>query len=569
MRLLINHIKRQLKSGKTVVQQELVGSRFTIGKGTDTDVFLPGLRVVLDHAEIFVDQNETLHIESKLLAGIRIDGRVIESGVINVGTVISVGEFQLTVMEPPEGFDYMIEVEQHDISDHPIESKYSAQSLAEKKLNIRLWSWAIFILIIGGFLIVPLTGFFHEPLRQSIRDLSFFSDRSWNTGNLANVHHTLMNDCNACHETAFVPVKDTACIQCHNNVSQHLRSLSPGHEISQFGGFECASCHQEHNSSTGLIPASEKLCVSCHSDIKAIMPGTEVADVSDFSHQHPQFKPKLFRQQGETSIRVSLDNKIDLKEQSGLFFNHKIHLNNDGIRRNNETVNLECHDCHLADSGGIGMNPIEMEKHCQSCHRLNFDAMMPDRELPHGQLESALYTLEEFYLSQALKGGYRPSSLDQSQTSNEENTDRQYLPLETPQIILQRRRPGVELTEEERQVALDWAAQKWRSVAEEMIEYRSCVTCHEIQKQSDISPGWIITPVKLADLWLDKAVFSHKEHRTEDCSDCHAVTNSEHSEDVLLPGIETCRMCHGGHQAQDRISSDCVSCHEFHTFTKR
>ena len=66
-----------------------------------------------------------------------------------------------------------------------------------------------------------------------------------------------------------------------------------------------------------------------------------------------------------------------------------------------------------------------------------------------------------------------------------------------------------------------------------------------------------VVPTAVPDVWLVHARFSHALHRQIDCRACHAsgyalleddkTVNpiaSEHTADILLPGIETCRRCH-------------------------
>jgi hypothetical protein len=48
------------------------------------------------------------------------------------------------------------------------------------------------------------------------------------------------------------------------------------------------------------------------------------------------------------------------------------------------------------------------------------------------------------------------------------------------------------------------------------------------------------------------------------CESCHAATVSSDSVDLLLPQIETCRLCHGGVESSAQIQSTCIDCHRFH-----
>jgi cytochrome c553 len=105
-------------------------------------------------------------------------------------------------------------------------------------------------------------------------------------------------------------------------------------------------------------------------------------------------------------------------------------------------------------------------------------------------------------------------------------------------------------------------------------------------------PVWKVTRVKLPDIWMPQAIFDHAAHGTSltPCSTCHAAETSKTASDVLMPGIETCRDCHGGERGEAapanagtrppraplpgaqgtttastaRIPSACIDCHGFH-----
>jgi hypothetical protein len=40
--------------------------------------------------------------------------------------------------------------------------------------------------------------------------------------------------------------------------------------------------------------------------------------------------------------------------------------------------------------------------------------------------------------------------------------------------------------------------------------------------------------------------------------------SSDATADILLPGIELCRNCHGSQQTRGSARSDCVECHAYH-----
>ncbi|MEE8107535.1 MAG: cytochrome c3 family protein, partial [Gammaproteobacteria bacterium] len=82
---------------------------------------------------------------------------------------------------------------------------------------------------------------------------------------------------------------------------------------------------------------------------------------------------------------------------------------------------------------------------------------------------------------------------------------------------------------------------------------------------------WRVEAVKLTQEFYPRAVFSHQAHdiETSDCGQCHAAVESQSSADVLMPGIDTCRECHGSAVGRrnhgGQIASTCIMCHRFHT----
>jgi hypothetical protein len=191
-----------------------------------------------------------------------------------------------------------------------------------------------------------------------------------------------------------------------------------------------------------------------------------------------------------------------------------------------------------------------MENNCRSCHTLVFDPDAPKREVPHGDPDTVLLTLEEYYSREFLRDslGRTPS------------------PQEVRDFIL--RRPGGTVARRQEQalnLASPWG--KANSVAQEIFEKTTCKTCHEISiDDSDkYLSKWRVDPIRLTKQWMPKSEFDHYRHRTSDCSLCHAASTSEQSSDVLMPNLDNCETCHTGARTHENKSpSSCVTCHQFH-----
>src|SRR5204863_1086639 len=108
----------------------------------------------------------------------------------------------------------------------------------------------------------------------------------------------------------------------------------------------------------------------------------------------------------------------------------------------------------------------------------------------------------------------------------------------TPPPDLPRMRPGAVLTYDDRQQALKIADAKAKLVLRELFETRDvCSTCHKVTRAvtgtvsgtvshtgSDV--GWQVAPVRVADVWMPQALFTHAKHAAEPCSKCHDVSQS-------------------------------------------
>src|SRR5690606_16181260 len=89
--------------------------------------------------------------------------------------------------------------------------------------------------------------------------------------------------------------------------------------------------------------------------------------------------------------------------------------------------------------------------------------------------------------------------------------------------------------------------------------------CHDVDK-SDQGVAERVIPAMLPDRWFTHSVFQHDAHRMLQCESCHAgVKESKLTSDVLLPGVDNCRKCHGPDSlASGRASDACVECHLYH-----
>jgi predicted CXXCH cytochrome family protein len=257
-------------------------------------------------------------------------------------------------------------------------------------------------------------------------------------------------------------------------------------------------------------------------------------------------------------------------------------------------VELDCRDCHVtvADkSAGLGagadvslvdfnslprnqpplatgayMLPVKFAEHCQGCHPLAIERWAGGdahaNEVPHGVQGQALRQLLAGRFFQKTTGPTTKAARIRP------------LPGESPGRISRE----VETTVESRVRR-----------AETHLRDAACKKCHESDAAADSNGPISIEPVNMPVVWLQKAYFNHRAHRSifdksvfdksveDGCLECHDARSSTKASDVLIDGIAKCRECHapqavlhqftaGAAGARQKTGADyrCVECHRYH-----
>jgi len=548
MRYLIRFLTHGA-SGSVEHHDKIVdGDTITMGRATDQVLHLKDRRAQLHHCRIEAKDGE-VHLTSWTLAGVTVNGSSKRDVKLKVGDEIEVGSNILRIIDPPKGIDFALTFElSPDASSDNLVSQWGSLGLAQSGWSKRRWSWRLALGVVALTLLIPASGLFHPGVASFLRGVSVLPDDGlWLSGPMHNKHSVAGDDCQVCHVDAFSRVADEACLDCHTT-DRHVST--DGHFSAVLGRSRCASCHLEHNEPPGLVKQHQDLCADCHADLPA---GVELAAATDFLRQHPDFQPSLLwpppSNDGDaewTVQRIALDNP-GLIDRSRLKFDHSVHLDKEGLETPDDRRVLVCADCHQVETGGARMTPISMDEHCSGCHTLNFDADDPEREVPHGEPERVLQVLIEYYSAKLL--GDDP-----------EATGRRL------------RRPGQALTRADRDRVAGEALKTAMAVAQDIFERTACANCHEVSSNGDDAElPWRVEAVRLTEEFYPHAVFSHQAHETEasNCGLCHAAAESESSADVLMPGIATCRECHGSavgrRNDSGQITSTCIMCHRFHS----
>jgi predicted CXXCH cytochrome family protein len=521
-----------------------VGENLRIGRGTDCAVHLPDSRVMLLHATIRTVPGGFLIIGHGRV--VKSDGRFESEVRLQPGSSVLVGPYRLTAETGREGYDLVLSVEL--VEPLPDESHLlaarSRTSLARTALSMRGLAIGLFVLVLAVFLAWPLvTSTVPHAHAQDARLPA--PDASWNPGPMSDAHRTIAGDCKQCHQLPFVRVQDSACIACHRGIGDHVANKAL--QSKAFGQTRCAQCHLEHRGNAGLQADHAGLhgnltglCENCHG--RGIARESGLPAIHDFRDDHPPFRVTL--PMGAAGLRRMAPSAASpMREESGLKFPHKLHLAAAGIDSPAGRVQLKCASCHVADEAGVRFEPVTMAKHCESCHRLEFEPAVTHRTVPHGDESAVMTVLREFY-----------AGISIGRTPIEVTTQDGLLRKPGPPVAFAHRQAGA------------WAEAKAMAVARDLFEVRSCTTCHRVIPQpGDLEVPWKVTPVALNRHWLPHARFEHSAHADVRCDSCHRAAQSTTSADVDIPGIATCRNCHAGAEPEaGKVISTCSSCHGFH-----
>lgn len=575
MAFLVRRISETASGRRIVRDQKVDGSVATVGRTAECEVHLPDLAIAPEHAEIKALSDHRISITALGTLGFQVDGRTTLATEIdtNKGAELRFGGHRITVSQE-EGAT-VLTVERVDAvseasQDRNVNHAFSLRSLAPPK---RATAWTLVVIILAAFLAVPIWAYFHHRSaavdHRNIYALS--AQHSWSSGPLSQAHRALEKNCEACHVKAFVSVRDDACLACHKDVHDHappariaMARAVPGlggkvlqsvaHAFGKPGPGACVDCHVEHMGTGPMPPTKQTFCTDCHATLKARLADTTLGNAADFGTAHPQFSPAVMLKSGPDPklTRISLDkHPID---DSGLKFPHALHLSTSGGvakmaqelgKRYGFGKALECKDCHTPTADGTRFLPVSMERNCQMCHSLAFEKIGDTvRTLRHGDVAQTIADIRAYYRSTS---PVRPMNLSS----------------------MSRRQPG-EYAAGKVFHAYFGAMASRPSRADAAIRSLftkggACFDCHTITPPGvNGSSSWTVMPVHQSMRYMMHGWFDHSAHKTQTCESCHAAAKSNAATDLLIPGIKTCRECHGGEDSHAKVPSSCAMCHSYH-----
>lgn len=579
MAFIVRQIALKSDGGEIVRTSSIEGDVITIGRNAENGVHLPDLAVSPVHARATLKSPGMLSLESESGLKFELDGRNVVAAEIDAarGAELRFGGHTVSVGLDSESGSPELTVRRVEAvaesENERDDSHYTLKGLLPSK---RLSAWGFAALVLVAFLAWPIwTWATYKDLGDQDRPAGFHADKMWESGKLSLAHQELENDCQACHVDAFVAVRDNACLTCHED-DAHVHAPMDRLETARgeptglrkvgrmiAAGFNrpagrCVECHTEHEGAGAMEKTKAQFCTDCHDGLDSRLTDTTLMNAVDFGTDHPQFRPTLLVEPGETPQfkRVSLENEP--KEINGLKFPHDIHLSKTGGvaqmgRRLNARYDfgeaLECSDCHQEDPNGIRFEPVDMEENCSMCHSITLEKVGGTfRQLPHGKPDLVKADIRAFYRNTSPS---RPVNLGSL-----------------------RRRPG---DINARRTASDYAravnfrpARADQAIRAVFSRGGACYDCHTVTGSRADVASLGIAPVAQTGRYLHKGWFDHAAHDHESCDTCHAAPQSSEASDLLIPGIETCRECHVGESGAslanvtDPTESTCAMCHDYH-----
>ncbi|MEX0341593.1 MAG: cytochrome c3 family protein, partial [Erythrobacter sp.] len=436
MSFLIRTIDHTASGREIVRDREIEGVTLTIGRATTNDVVIQDLAVEQHHVSASLDERGRVKLEAQTNRDFAFDGYKTSNVQFDpaTGGTLALGLYSLAFAKEPDGQVLVIvRREERELGDRDAVRKFDLASAMPSK---RVAAWLGVLAILAAFLAVPvwtnLARADKQPGADGIDQVAW--DASWSTGKLSLAHHALEKNCEACHVTPFVSVRDETCLSCHQDIGDHAAQdrlaisrgpMSSGDallwQIADVFGKEgpeaCTTCHTEHEGAGRMEPAAQQFCSSCHETMDARLADTTLGNAHDFGTDHPELQALVHGKLGSEKLtRVTLDGKA--REDHGLRFPHAMHLSTtNGVARMAGNLPdygeaLVCADCHRPTDDRNGLLPVDMESDCESCHSLVYDKVGSTfRTLRHGdvaQMRADLIAMDRAPRSPITSGLRRP-----------------------------------------------------------------------------------------------------------------------------------------------------------------
>ena len=585
MKLLLVTLRKRAGSDEVSRRETLLqGDEIRIGRAVSSEITLSEIDVDAHHATLRMGGDGTLTLTAETDGGLVVNHERVRAAAMTPDRIVSIGRYAFRAEPGRDGADAVLVMEETPGATGSAGRSPVRRELDDVLPSRRMLGWVGALAVLVVFLAWPLWDVLQRPGMQAdagpaeARLVSGMArsdlphptpmEATWTSGPLSAVHAMLGDDCAACHERPFVRVQDNSCLACHATIEDHADPVA--HPAIAAGAMRCAWCHLEHEGGGGPTSFGPLTCGGCHSDIRASSAESQLDNTSSFATQHPVFQLAVITgvEQGEDGrpepivvrTRFSRDNLPN--ENTGLKFSHAKHLASGGIKAPGGGMQqLQCADCHQAEAGGRLMRPIQMERDCGGCHRMEFNAAGVRRPLLHAEEDEVARVITDYFLAAAMQGGVTTDGApDAAKRLRRKLPNPEELALEQAETDA----AFAQLSDAERGRIIQWARRETVAQMDDLFGNRLCGTCHEAEKFPDRFgiDRWKVLPAVLQRHWMPKARFNHTPHLAMDCGGCHAAVASDKASDVLMPDIETCRDCHV--EGTRTAGIGCISCHEYH-----
>ncbi len=507
------------------------GSLLRIGRGSNADLRFDDAGVALEHVEIVEEESGFRIVDLGSLTGTYVNGKAVAEWRLADGDAIDIGPVRLGVRITGRWAPLELEIRPHEQEAAPAASAGAPGAGSAAPAGPAINYVAAYRLRRGGFNKAWLSLLLTLAAAVAVLVLPI---AGWTTafrpGRVSEKHASL--GCAYCHAPWRGPT-DALCGACHGAKGS---APAPAHHPELAAAGSCGACHFEHRDLPRLTAVTDRSCVDCHRDLRARSKGalTFARTATSFADDHPDFSLTL------AGGRLPLGQAVaSRRDPARLRFSHQVHLKERLRGLPKEVLSLGCESCHRGVEEGREPE-LSYDLACASCHPLTFDSRLPKEQAPHRPPEE----VHRFLIVAFAENPQAARSLFERRTRILEGGARGDLDV-SPRVL---------------RAAND---------AEIYLFRTACAECHEIDLRS--SPPRV-APTAIPHDWLPHARFTHAAHRENlKCADCHAgAAESRKATDVLLPGIATCRPCHGGDGplprdvARRATNNGCVNCHGYH-----
>ena len=307
-------------------------------------------RVALEHARI-AKRGRRFSIYTKAIGGITVNDKSCRDAPLRVDDVVRVGANILRIIAAPDGVDFAFTFElDPDARMDQAEATPYRMTLSETVLRKRRWSWLFVIAILTALLVIPLSIIYPNPVAGWVstlpmpgwlRNMPLPDDQVWDSGPLYRAHAAQIgDDCEQCHTVPFRMVRDEQCLACHQEIAHHIDDST--FELPELANRRCATCHKEHHGDEYIVKRDQLLCSNCHGDLQRHAADSELEDAADFGDHHPAFSLTMLAATGGPeggsfdrwewqALRLP-QSSAELREKSNLKFDHKTHLDPEGVK---------------------------------------------------------------------------------------------------------------------------------------------------------------------------------------------------------------------------------------------